>query len=602
VNPSVQGAGAAVARAGLQARLRHAMAVGDPRRLMVLARNGIPSSITVTLVALALAALHWKNGQQVWIAAWMLGFVAVRLVVIAVCLKYQREARESTEMASHWVSTVIWLGFAQGLAWGLGGFVLVEPGNIVNEALLHVTVATIALSVVPTLAHFYPALVAYILPVFLGLAARNLWVGDAHHAALAGLVLIAGTYGLAAGWAYARIHAENRAQREENQRLIEALSIENEATRSAQQRAEAAQHAQGRLFAAANHDLRQPLHAIGLMAQSLRAATPAQAAELGARISDCVDDMDRLVEELLDLARAESTRTHLNPATVDVQALAAELIGIYGSVAQAKRLQLFSSVQPLVLNTDRALLRRILVNLLSNAIRYTPRGEVELGAKQDAAEIRVFVRDTGIGIAPEEHVRVFDAFYQVPGVARGGQSGFGLGLATVRRFAHSLGGRITLTSSPGQGSTFSLHLPRGALESLQSGEAAVPAPDALRGLRVLLVDDDPRALAAMQSLLADWGCEVRACAGIAQALDAAAEGLAPQLLLTDVYLDVDHPDQTGFVLVERLRALYGQLPAVLISGESDADVLAQARASGLALLRKPVRPIQLRATLSHLRA
>jgi CheY-like chemotaxis protein len=258
-------------------------------------------------------------------------------------------------------------------------------------------------------------------------------------------------------------------------------------------------------------------------------------------------------------------------------------------------------------HADPMLLRRIVANLLGNALRYTPRGSVLLAARRRGGQWQVECRDSGIGIARESQKRVFDEFVQLHNPERDRRHGLGLGLAIAQRSAQLMGSRIRLRSAPGRGSVFALALPQAVPRALSFGpgqghpsfdavEGAEEA-DPLRGKWILVIDDEAAIREGLELLLTQWGCRVRSVSDHAGALAEATRG-RPDLVLADLRLPGEY---SGLETLADLRSIHGvDLPVCLITGEADPAALRAARDSGVPLLHKPVRPAKLRATLLHL--
>jgi CheY-like chemotaxis protein len=252
-------------------------------------------------------------------------------------------------------------------------------------------------------------------------------------------------------------------------------------------------------------------------------------------------------------------------------------------------------------DSDPVLLRRILQNLVANAIRYTSAGSVWIGARRRGAVARIEVRDSGEGIAREHVDRVFEEFYQVSNPERDRRKGLGLGLAIVRRLAALLDHPLELRSSPGRGSVFALTLPRVAAPAgtEPSGDPASRDAD-LRGLRVLLLEDDADVRDAIVLALRDWGCAVLAAMDADEALAALAARAPwrPDLILSDYRL---RGGGNGAEAVGRVLArLGGTIPVALITGDTATEPLRAAVAAGYPLVHKPVRPERLHRLLHQL--
>ncbi|RZL65888.1 MAG: response regulator [Variovorax sp.] len=384
----------------------------------------------------------------------------------------------------------------------------------------------------------------------------------------------------------------NRQISDEQVRAATAVALERMA------QAEQAAQSRARFLAAASHDLRQPLHAMGLFIDGLLpTATDAQRPSV-LRLQESTDFMGVLLDDLLEISRLDAQV--LTPALDDIPlaALFDRLQAQHAAAAAEAGIRLVWWPRGLAVHSDAAMLLRIVGNLVSNALRHAPAdGTVLVLARRNAAgEVRIEVRDNGIGIAPIHQTRIFEEFYQVANTERDRRQGFGLGLAICARIAALLGTRITLRSALQAGSTFALTLP-----ATDAATLAAPAPDAApsatpTGLHCLVVDDDTAILDGSHTLLAQWGCSVECCSTGAQALARMAAADARfDVVLCDLQLATD---DDGLAVIEAARRLQPDALAVLVSGTTGPEVLQRLRQSGVMLLTKPVAPAKLRALLA----
>jgi signal transduction histidine kinase/CheY-like chemotaxis protein len=365
--------------------------------------------------------------------------------------------------------------------------------------------------------------------------------------------------------------------------------------------AEQATKAKSRFIAAASHDLRQPLHAIGLFTSTLQRRT--EGTDLQSVVADltkAVAVMDRLFNSLLDISRLDAGTLQAAPRAFPLDRLFSQLAAEYSDAAAQKHLRLRVRSTSAIVVSDELLLHRILTNLMANAIRYTPEGSVLLACRRRGEMIQIEVRDSGIGIAHDKHRDIFLEFYQIGDAAGDRMMGLGLGLAIVSRLARLLGNKVDVRSEPRRGSVFSLLVPRAEPGStVQRLDAEQPAPGTSKlTLRVLVVDDDPLVLAGNRALLEELGCEVSTAGNgrLAQAA-LAAGGNDPVLILCDMWLA---DGENGIDLLRRLTALTAvRISGILISGDTSPETLAAATQAGFALLHKPVSPAKLRAVVMN---
>jgi signal transduction histidine kinase/CheY-like chemotaxis protein len=357
-----------------------------------------------------------------------------------------------------------------------------------------------------------------------------------------------------------------------------------------------------RFLAAASHDLRQPLHALNLFVAQLHAeCDPAERNRLVGRIDAAVGAMNELFNALLDMSKLEAGMLETELTEFPVERLLKHMETTFAGAAQENGLRLSVVPSAAWVRSDFILLERILLNLASNAVRYTTRGGIVIGCRRRGARLRLEVWDSGPGIPEDHHRNIFREFYQLAGAGRDRRGGLGLGLAIVDGLGRLLDHPVELKSRPGRGSCFSVSVPRAAAQREPSeapAERARPT-DPLSGKLVVVIDDDALVLDGMRGILRSWGCGVVTEPSAAEALARLTElGSRPDVIISDYRLA---NGKTGIEAIERLRgALGAAIPAFLISGDTAPERLRDAGASGYHLLHKPVPPMALRAMLNGL--
>ncbi|MET0542642.1 MAG: hybrid sensor histidine kinase/response regulator [Variovorax sp.] len=383
-----------------------------------------------------------------------------------------------------------------------------------------------------------------------------------------------------------------RNQQISEDRVREATSVALERMAEAEQAA----LSRARFLAAASHDLRQPLHAMGLFIDGLLPTANAAQRPAVQRLQESTEFMGVLLDDLLEISRLDAQVLTPTVATVPLALLFDQLAAQNAAQAGEAAVRLVWRARGLAVRSDPALLQRVLGNLVANAIRHTPGGTVLVAARRRGERVTIEVRDNGVGIAPIHQARIFEEFYQVANTERDRRQGFGLGLAICSRIAALLGTRITLRSALQSGSNFALALPQADLATTPARAVAPPAPLPLEGLHCLVVDDDPAILQASRTLLALWGCRVDCAETAAQAQALLADpGDAFDVVLCDLQLA---GDEDGMAVIESARRLQPDALAVLVSGATGPEVLQRLRHDGVTLLTKPVAPAKLRALLS----
>jgi signal transduction histidine kinase/Na+/proline symporter/CheY-like chemotaxis protein len=401
----------------------------------------------------------------------------------------------------------------------------------------------------------------------------------------------------------AKAELESRVEAR-TQELRIALTAQEQAKRVAEE----ANASKTRFFAAASHDLLQPLNAARLFASSLTASAsapddPAQVRETAARIDSSMRAAEDLLDGLLDVAKLDSGTLRPEVATFPLGDLLADLVRQYAPIATTRHLELRVVQTRAFVRTDRVLLRRILQNYLANALRYTRQGGVVIGVRRCRAGLLVRVTDTGPGIAENQRSAIYEEFTRLERASPWGEKGLGLGLAICDRIARLLDHSLDLQTQPGRGSSFGVVVPRAMDFGVPAASVLLPpfvgAGASLDGLVALCIDNDPTILDGMEALLGRWGVKVAKARGADEAFAALAAGRV-DVVLADFHLD-DGDD--GLALLHRLESMKGgTLAAGLVTADYDPRLVARAREAGWPVLRKPVKPAALRAFLTSIRA
>lgn len=394
----------------------------------------------------------------------------------------------------------------------------------------------------------------------------------------------------------------------------------------AKERAEQAVASKAKFMAAASHDLRQPAQSLLMLTAMLRATAPnPKVAESARKIEQVVMTLKQLLDELLEVSRLDAGGVTANIAVHEVADLFDALDSQYGPVARDKGLAFSVPQYRAPVLTDRVLLLRLLGNLIDNAIRYTPTGQVQVACLESGGSLIVEVRDTGIGIPEDRLDAIWEEFHQIGNPERNRDNGIGLGLSIVRRLAGVLDHPVKVRSTPGKGSVFSVTLPLApvepALEPMRRAEvppvpapAPAPAPAAVAGLAtladapaksgeiaILVIDDDQFVLSAISMFLNTAGHRVVGASSVAQGLRAVEDGdIRPDAVIADYHLSAT---ENGLDFIDTVwRRLGLRIPAVLISGRLDGAVTARATEMGVIVAAKPIMPDRLSALVEQMTA
>ncbi|SIT40119.1 Integral membrane sensor hybrid histidine kinase [Paraburkholderia ribeironis] len=380
--------------------------------------------------------------------------------------------------------------------------------------------------------------------------------------------------------------------------IAEELAID---LRRQKEIAEDASRAKSSFLAAASHDLRQPVHALSLFVGALRDMPMSPEVEhLVGQIDASTNAMDGLFTALLDISKLDAGVVEVHRRPFAIGAVLARACRDHAGEASAKGVALSCVPCSAIVDSDPILVERVIRNLVSNAVRYTDRGRIVVGCRRRGSHVAVQIWDTGRGIPPDQHERVFQEYHQLGNPERDRTKGLGLGLAIVRRVTDLLACRVTLRSEPGRGSCFEVAIERSQREP-GAPEASADEVNRIAAAGLVVVVDDEQAIrAGMSSLLTGWGYEVVAAASADEAIQLlATHEVRPDLLICDFRL---RNGENGIEAIEKLRAEYNEaIPAMLITGDTAAGRLVEAyQASGLVLLHKPVPNGRLRAAMTHL--
>ena len=551
------------------------------------------------LIAAVVAAVAYVvSGQVPYHSVVLWGLVQI-LVPLFRRANAVRQLSSPPLDAQRALKRMVWYALLAGLITGSAGPLFFPALNPEGRGLLTMILVCWVAGGVSTAAAYARVFYAYMAPSLLPLAVLWAMIGDAQSIAVAVLILLFGLIQVFFVRDNERVVRESFMIRYENERLLEALERERQEVLFARDRAEAANRAKSQFLAAASHDLRQPLHALSLFSATLMLrSVDVTTSEIAGHINKALASLATLVDSLLDISKLDAGAVRPELQRVSVKALIERIEADYRPVAREKGLTFRFAPAEAQVETDPVLLERMLRNLIDNAFKYTAAGSVSLDAELDEGTVCISVRDTGPGIPVSERERIFEEFYQIGNPERDRAKGLGLGLAIVRRLALLLGLEVQLESQPGRGSTFSLTLLRiagnGGPQQLRRA-AAVDDSSALSGVKVLVLDDEPSVRVGMRALLESWGCRVAACSGLVEAqqlLDAYAPEV--DVIVADFRLA---QSENGIDTVHRLRARLGDVPAMIVSGDTAPERLREAQASGLPFLHKPVSADELKQAI-----
>jgi signal transduction histidine kinase/ActR/RegA family two-component response regulator len=540
------------------------------------------------------AFIVWRQGVQVWPWVWLALTGAVMVYRWRLGLAVERAEPEAQ---LQYLPRLL-RGFdVNGISTAaIVPFAFFAPGDFAPMAVAAVLMAGCTIGAA-SVAGSQRAFVGFCTITFCLLAGGWAWRGGAvGYMFAAGILLV-----------YFMLLATVRDQGRMLHKLISVVddnAVLSEAVRQERDRATAASEAKTRFFAAASHDLRQPLHALSINATTLdilaQRATDPLLKEVSRGIGSALRQSSGLLDGLLDISRLDAHSIAAKFASHDIGAVLRAVHDEYAALAAQKGLSLKVDLmdEPLWSLTDSDQLLRILGNLVNNAIKFTSTGGVTLAARRaQSGRVLIQVSDTGPGIPASERERVFEEFYQIGNPSRDRAQGLGLGLAIVQRTARLLAIELKLVSEPGRGTTFELEM---AAAPPMVPELSLPPPVSARDangtrLAVLLVDDEAEVLNAMCVYLHQMGWSVKGVMDGNKAEQAIADGFEPDVLVVDFRLR----NETGIDVIERLREEMPTLPAVIVTGETAPSRFAELSNVAARVLHKPLNGEHLARTLQE---
>jgi len=549
---------------------------------------GVLSTLFATGI-LCWVLIHTDPALSGRVLGWLGATTAIAIAQLILSWVYWR-AKPADGSWRLWAALFSATCFFEGCRFAYGAIWLATPGSVVEQLWVLLVVCTAIASSVSSLGSYTPAFYASLAPATVPFAIWSACQGDTVHWVLSILDGVLAFALAVLGFEQGRSLAEALRLKFENIELARDLIFQKE-------RAEAANSAKTTFLAAASHDLRQPLHAMGLFLDALHGRRmDAPARRLTGQISESLRAMDGLFNALLDISSLDAGVTKRSDKVFPIRPLLERIGREFALQARSKNLGLTVMPCSLAVRTDPVLLEEMLRNIVSNAVRHTQRGRILVGCRR-GPRLTIGVWDTGPGIETENQHKIFEEFFQLSNPERDRRNGLGLGLAITKRLAELLDCTLELRSQPGKGSAFLL----GAATAVFDAEAEVAGePNTALGSGaglILVIDDEISVREAMQASLESWGYDVVTAETAADALQRLGDR-QPQLMFCDWRLR-DH--QTGGAVVEAIRDAFGAtIPAVLITGDTTPALLQQISGTGLTLLHKPVVAGKLRAAAANL--
>lgn len=544
-------------------------------------------------ISLATVGVLWSQVPHKHLIAWLCLSLLVAALRAVLAYRFVNTKLSATN-ARRWADAFVVGALFNAAAWSLVPIFFFLPADPLYVLFICCLYAGYVSGSVASTAVYFPAFLAFSGPVTLAFAVRAFAEQHSMYSAIAVMVV----FYAAASYVFARNH--NRTIAQAIQLRFENVELLDDARRQ-RDTAEQAVAAKDKFLAATSHDLRQPLHAIGLFADSLESVVTEPGPQaLVEKIRESTDALAAQFHGILDLSSLDANAVENYPRHVDIVPLLNRLFAEFDLRAREKGLQFaLRSAPRAIAFVDTALLDRIVRNLIENAIRYTDVGEITISVEHETnGTLCLAVKDSGCGIPSGEREAIFAEYYQLGNPQRDRRKGFGLGLAIVRRLCELSGIELHLRSKVGSGSIFSLTLSAGDPEQLMS-EPSEEQVGSLAEVRVVIVDDEIAIQQGTRDLLERWGCACVAAPDLDTALAVMSErDFVPELIIADYRLG---RGLSGLTVIEGIAQEYNKdLPALLITGETLPANLSAAKASGYPILHKPVKPGELRTALQVL--
>lgn len=555
--------------------------------------RSLPPILAVNLVvSLALVFGLWDVVPQDKLTTWLGLMVLVLIVRVLNYLSYRY--RFKPELANRHGLYFVLGGGITGILWGIGSVVFFPEHSLEYQLFILCVLIGMGAGSLSSLTIFLPAFFAYLPTSFFPISVKLFLMGDTIHLAL-GAMTVAYVVALSYfGLNINRTFVQSLKLRFENLELVEEL-------RKQKDEAEQANISKTKFLAAASHDLRQPLHALTLFTSVLDDSIKyPKARRVVDQIKASVDALQSLFNALLDISRLEAGVMKVEKIDFLLQPMFEKLANDFNPEANEKDMELDWPNCDFAVHSDQALLEQILRNYVANAIRYTVGGKVQITCEENSGLLTISVVDTGPGIPEEEKEAIYKEFHQLGNPERDRSKGLGLGLAIVQRTANLLEHPIHVKSQLGKGSIFSITVDQVSMDD-NSAElvSSVEHIDSQENAALMVViDDEASVREGTESLLNAWGCDVITAASEDEALSRLAQcKIMPDGIIADYRL---RENQNGIDAIHAIHEKYGcKIPALIVTGDTAAELLREVNSSGFQVLHKPVAPVKLRTFLRN---
>lgn len=549
-------------------------------------------SFSMAILPITASILLWGEVNNIILIAWLSWAIGIIVTRHWLAHHYFKRKRVTQNILS-WGRYFTYTSFASGLFYGSTIIIFWIPDSLPTQLFILVFIIGMANGATFITSHLLESYYAFLLPT-LGITSLFLLLSPDTNSAYTAIAILTSANILIAliiGKKSNHYVLSSIQHRFENLELVEKL-------KKGTKDAEESNRRKTRFLASASHDLRQPIHALGLFSEALTSENLSpNGVNTLSFLKQSVTSLRELINSLLDISRLDAGIITPNFGAVNVSDLIEILKHDFEEECKAKNLKLYTQGSEAWVYSDSILLENILRNLINNAIRYTQKGSVVLSCKQQNNIVLIEVLDTGVGISESEQALIFDEFYQINNTSHAHQQGLGLGLAIVQSQAKLLKHKLSVHSRVGHGTCFRLRLKPADPSMYSSQRDNFVDSMQLMSFDILIIDDDEAILEGMKMTLEEWGCRITTASSLNEAITLCIHH-KPDIIISDFHL---RDQVTGLDVVKRLREqLDKTVPALLITGDTAPERLQEAQQNDLILLHKPVKPAKLRAAIKLL--
>jgi len=516
---------------------------------------------------------------------WFVGFLILSTARYSHLLYYRKKTLDASNINRRTVE-LCFFSLSSGIFWGVFGYQGIQSDDLLLSLIILMLFTGLVANATATVSHNMPVYLVFILPILLPAAYKFYTFKESFFNGIAVLILLYLVVSVASTRGIRKAIFDSINLRFQNLDLIDDLTIQNERTEAARLEVEKVSAAKSSFFAAASHDLRQPLHSLGFFTATLAThLKEEEQREILTKIDSSVGALEELFNAILDISSLDAGTM---PVSKSHFVMCNKMVGFEAeikSLCEEAGLECHCDIGDFVVHTDPLLLARAIRNLIANAIRYTKTGRIDIKMVEADGRALFTVSDTGIGIPEADQARILEEFVQLHNPERDRSKGLGLGLSIVQRISDLLDYDFDFESTAGIGSTFSLSIELGDLSQLeQEVTKQEPLDGSIDSMFVLLIDDEEQVRLAMEGMLMAWDCTVMLASSGAEAVQQLKEfEQNPDVIISDFRL---REDETGGEAIKRVREYCGSdVPAIIITGDIAPDRLLELSKLGYPTLR-----------------